>query len=128
MADTIYFVDPVTGHADFYQCIIPTTPGQSPATNPEAWSRVQIPKMWRKALVRLTYSNLLDMDGQTDKALAQKQIGMDDEHNGVEVMIRNEAQRDSWRTRPRVQVPLDPLSRNNIFLLRDTVDTAVTPI
>lgn len=122
--DMIYFID-ANGHGDFYQCILPTEPGQSPTTNPECWSRVQIPKMWRKALVRLTYSNLLEMDGQTDKADTQKAIGMEDEHNGVEVMIRNEANRDSWRTRPKVQTPIDPLARSNIFWRGDRVDTAV---
>ena len=127
MPDQCYFVDE-NGNGDFYQCLMPTNAGESPGTNPEKWCKVQIPKAWRKALVRLTYSHLLEMDGQTDKADTHKAIAMEDETNGVEVMVRNEANRDSWRTRPKVQVPLDPLARSNIFAFMDRVDTVVSPL
>lgn len=124
MSQHVYFED-ANGNGDFYQCIIPTNPGESPATTPGKWSRLQIPKQWRDVLVFLTYAELLEMDGQTDKAMEMRQMAEEMDHTGLQVLMNNEAQRDTWRTRPRVQVPLDPLSRANIFAALDRVDTYV---
>ena len=125
MPDQCYFTD-ATGKGDWYQCLMPTNPGESPATHPEKWCRIVIPKSWRKVMTQFTYANLLEADGQTDKAVAQRQLGEQMEHNGLEVMIRNEANRDTWRTRPNVQAPVDPLAHANIFYSREVYDLSVS--
>lgn len=92
MANQVYF----NGH--FWQCVAAASAGESPATHPEKWRRIQIPKRLRRVLSRLTYGHLLDIDGQKDKSL--KELG--DARELLEDLVRQEANKEHWRTRPNV--------------------------
>lgn len=61
-----YFVD-ADGVGDFYECVSPASPGQSPATHPAKWVRIQIPEFLREAVVEAAAGRLLQVDGQSDK-------------------------------------------------------------
>jgi hypothetical protein len=56
------------GVGNFYDCIVTTTAGQSPATTPASWSVVQIPYIFSQHLIWAAYADLLGSDGQADKA------------------------------------------------------------
>jgi hypothetical protein len=64
---------------------------------------VQIPARWRWVLARLTYANLLELDGQKDKANAERMNALQDDRRGLDVMIRGEASRERFLERPQVQ-------------------------
>lgn len=96
-----YFSNGATG--DFYQCAVGTTAGQTPLTTPGSWRKVQIPAKWRQALSRLTYANLLKLDGQNDKAAEERQEAYTMERVGVEDLVREEATRESDIERTSVQ-------------------------
>lgn len=57
---------------DFWNCISATTAGDSPTTDPEKWSRIEIPSDWRNALAKLAHARLLDGEGNNDKASATR--------------------------------------------------------
>lgn len=98
MANQCYF------NGNFYQCVTATSAGESPATAPAKWSLVQIPARWRWLLVRLTYSHLLELDGQTDKSMEQRQLVIDDERRGLDQAIRVEANKEAFLARPHVRM------------------------
>jgi hypothetical protein len=60
---------------DFWQCVTSTNAGDSPDSAPTKWRRISIPKEWRQILKKLTYANLLELDGQTDKAAIPRSAG-----------------------------------------------------
>jgi hypothetical protein len=97
MSDQCYF------EGDFYQCTAATSAGESPASAPAKWGKVQIPAQWRWMLARLTYANLLELDGQTDKAMAARSLAIGDERRGLDWMIRLEANRERFLQRPHLR-------------------------
>lgn len=103
MPDQCYFTD-TAGRGNFYQCAVATSAGQSPATTPASWSKIQIPANWRWVLARITYANLLEMDGQKDKAEAEHQMAIEDERLGLHQMILKEANNERFLGRPSVMV------------------------
>lgn len=88
---------------EFYQCVTATVAGESPSTAPTKWARVQIPARWRWMLAKLTYANLLELDGQKDKALAERAVAIGDERRGLDFVIRTEANRERFLERPEVR-------------------------
>ena len=90
-------------NGNFYQCKTATAPGESPATNPEKWSRIIIPTPWRWVLAKLTYANLLEQDGQKDKANAERDMALNDHQRGLNLMTRTEANRERFLERPQVR-------------------------
>jgi hypothetical protein len=76
MASQVYFVDE-DGVGDFFECISAASAGQSPATHPAKWARIQIPAFLRDAIVELAAGQLLQVDGQVDKRAAAKREGVD---------------------------------------------------
>lgn len=86
---------------NFYQAKLDILPGNPPPA-PVAWSLVQIPAQWRWILARLTYANLLELDGQKDKANAERANAIGDERRGLDWMIRTEANRERFLERPNV--------------------------
>lgn len=93
MADQCYH------NGDFWQCIVATS--DSPTTSPAKWSKIQIPRDWRNLLASLTYAHLLELDGQTDKAIVEfsrARATLDDK-------VRGAANMEGWRLRPAVEVP-----------------------
>lgn len=78
-------------NGDFWQCVMDTNAGDSPAATPEKWVKIRIPGKWRFALARLTYANLLRIDGQNDKAAAESSIAYGRDRVGVDELIRAEA-------------------------------------
>ena len=90
-------------NGNFYQAKAAVSAGQSPATNPDLWSLVQIPARWRWILSKLTYANLLELDGQKDKANDEHDRAVGDERNGLDRLLRLEANKDIFRERPSVR-------------------------
>lgn len=99
-----YFNDGTSG--DFFQCATATEAGQSPASAAASWRRIQLPKEWRWCLTRLTHANLLELDGQMDKAMAKRQEALTTERTGLEDLIRKQAQSERWLERPSVETPM----------------------
>ena len=97
MADQCYF------NGEFYQCTTPTAAGESPDTAPQKWSRVQVPARWRWMLSRLTYAHLLELDGQTEKSITQRNVAITDERRGLDAVTRVEANREGFLERPSVR-------------------------
>lgn len=100
MSDQCYF------NGEFYQCVADTVAGESPATAPAKWRKVQIPADWRWVLTQLTYAHLLKLDGQNEKAAAERTLALNSERIGLVDTVRRESQREG-RTlhRPAVQTP-----------------------
>lgn len=69
MDNQVYF------NGDFWQCVEETSAGESPTTAPTKWRRIRIPSEFRQVLKKLTYANLLELDGQTDKAAVHRGSG-----------------------------------------------------
>jgi hypothetical protein len=69
MDNQIYF------NGDFWQCVTATTAGESPTSAAAKWRKLRIPKEWRRVLAKLTFANLLELDGQTDKAKIHRDTG-----------------------------------------------------
>ena len=88
---------------EFYQCATAASAGESPASAPAKWRRVQIPSGWRWMLARLTYSNLLELDGQKDKANAERALAVGGDRVGLEDMIRGEGNAEIFLERPVVR-------------------------
>lgn len=97
MADQFYF------NGNFYQTKIESWPGETPLTNPEKFSLVQIPARWRWLLAKLTYANLLELDGQKDKAIAERASAIGDERNGLDWLIRVAANKEGFLERPKLR-------------------------
>jgi len=91
-------------NGNFYQAKATTTAGKSPATNPELWSLVKIPARFRWLLTKLTYANLLEIDGQKDKANDERAGAINDERRGLDILIRSEANREGRLERPAIQL------------------------
>lgn len=94
MANQCYF------NGEFYQCVTAAGANESPAAAPAKWSRLKIPVEFRRVLAHLTHAHLLELDGQTDKALvvrAQTRAKLED-------LARYAANREGWRPRPTVMI------------------------
>lgn len=63
MATQAYF------SGDWYQCIVATSAGESPATNPEKWAKMEIPAIAEDYLVEKAVALLLQADGMQDKRM-----------------------------------------------------------
>lgn len=98
MAAQCYF------NGNFYQCVTDAAAGESPATAPDKWSLVQLPARWRWVLAKLTYANLLELDGQKDKANDERDHAIGDDRRGLDRMIRNEANNERFLERPHVRL------------------------
>jgi hypothetical protein len=94
VANQIYFTD-----GEFYQCVTATNAGETPTTHPAKWRRIQIPKQFRRVLAKLTFANLLEIDGQKDKALVE----MNAAQTLLDDLVRDEAAKQRWRERPIVR-------------------------
>ena len=97
MADQVYY------NGDFYQVKTATAEGENPTNASAKFSKVQIPARWRWILSKLTYANLLEADGQKDKAMAERAIAMGDERRGLDYIIREAANREGFLERPHVR-------------------------
>ena len=98
MATQVYFLtDGVEG--DFYDCITDAAPGESPATNPEKWRRVDIPEVFAPFVISRAVSILQVGEGQSDKARSEeKQAAQILE----ELVYRNRNANAGRLNRPRV--------------------------
>ena len=86
-------------NGNFYQCVEATSgPAQSPTTALDKWSQIEIPKAWRLVLARFTFAELLEIDGQKDKAKVERDEAQED----LNKLVRVEANREGWRQRPNV--------------------------
>lgn len=65
--DQILFTNSA-GVMDFWKCVVATTAGQSPDTNPNSWQVLQVPDFLFQYVVYASYADYLRMDSQMDKA------------------------------------------------------------
>lgn len=86
-----FYPDDVTG--EFYQCATLTAAGESPASTPAKWKLVRIPAAFRPILAQLTFAELLDLDGQGDKAAAARAYGA----NKLDQLVRTLANKEEHR-------------------------------
>lgn len=98
MPSQAYFaIDGVEG--DFYDCIAAAAAGESPATNPEKWRRVDIPAAFEEYLIERAVAILQVGEGQSDKSRA----GSKDASAILEELIYRERNVRSGRlNRPKV--------------------------
>jgi len=92
MADQVYH------NGEFWQCIEAAGVNESPTSNPEKWERLKMPAQFRRVLTLLTHAHLLELDGQTDKALVRRT----EARQAIEDLVRYAANREGWRPRPTV--------------------------
>jgi len=88
---TIYFASS-TGNSNYYTCLIATSAGQSPDTNPLSWSVTLIPYVFFEYCVYNAYGDWLQVEGQTAKAQAMyayAQSCIDDEADKQERQMGN---------------------------------------
>lgn len=62
----------VDGEGDFYACVSPTSPGESPTTAPEKWAKLEIPAILERFLVEQALCFLMMGEGQLDKRMAMQ--------------------------------------------------------
>jgi len=96
MPTQAYFV--ANGVGDWYDCLAATVPGESPATNPELWRKLEIPVWFEPYLISRALSLVLTDDGQNDKARGEMQIA---EAMLAEIVFRERVERGRL-ARPRV--------------------------
>lgn len=73
MANHAYFE--VDGVGDWYACVDPASPGESPLTAPAKWVKLEIPSFMEDAIVELAVAYLQGGDGQQDKRRDQRREG-----------------------------------------------------
>jgi len=78
-------------NGDFYQCVTATSAGESPTTTAAKWRKIKLLGKWRWVLSQLTYSHLLRLDGQTDKANVERSIAYGRDRVGLDDLVRQEA-------------------------------------
>jgi len=76
MASQVYFVD-ADGVGEWYECVSLASPGQSPATHPAKWARVQIPAFLESAVVDIAAGYAYQSDGQGDRRRTIQKDGRD---------------------------------------------------
>lgn len=69
MASQVYF------DGDWYECVSPALPGESPSVSPEKWVKLEIPAFLEEAIVELAVGRLQMTDGQSDKRTLQTKEG-----------------------------------------------------
>ncbi len=69
MASQVYFA------GDWYECISPTSAGESPSVAPAKWVKLEIPAFMADAIVEESSGRLLPRAGQNDKRVAQRLFG-----------------------------------------------------
>lgn len=85
MASQVYF------QGNFWDCVEATSPGETPATAPDKWRKVEIPRDALRFVPQGAFALLLDGDGQTDKRRAAEQRASALLDEAMVVMSRNRA-------------------------------------
>lgn len=88
-------------NGDFWQCVTDTNPGETPASEPTKWRKLRIPKEWRRVLAKLTYTGLLELDGQTDKAAEHRELG----EEMLDDLVRQAANREEQAKHGGIHTP-----------------------
>jgi hypothetical protein len=96
MASQAYFA--ADGIGDWYECLATTAFGESPASRPDLWQKLEIPVWFEPFLVSRALSLVLIDEGQNDKARAEAQIA---EAMLQEIVYRDRAERGRL-SKPRV--------------------------
>ena len=65
--EQVYFTDS-DGTSDFYKCIAAASAGDTPATDPDKWSKLQIPDSLFWPTMLNAFGDWLVSDGQSEKA------------------------------------------------------------
>lgn len=95
MASQIYY------QGEFYDCVIPSGPGENPTTHPANWRRVEIPRDAASFIVQKAYALLLSGDGQEDKRRQAERDASRTLEGAVLAMSRNQTQPATLRVLTR---------------------------
>lgn len=60
---------------DWYECVAATAAGESPASHPAKWRKLEIPNFAARPIVEIAIGSLLAADGQNDKRGSQIKAG-----------------------------------------------------
>lgn len=60
---------------DWYEAVANTAAGESPASHPAKWNKIEIPAFLSRAVVEIATGSMLSADGQNDKRVAQVKLG-----------------------------------------------------
>jgi hypothetical protein len=73
MASQVYFES--GGVGDWYTCLSQASNGQSPASHPSKWERVELPQFLATLVGDLAVAYMQRGEGQSDKSLASFRAG-----------------------------------------------------
>jgi hypothetical protein len=71
VGEQVYYrsaTDPAAYPGEFYDCVTAASSGDSPETDTDKWTLLEIPLVFESYLVRGTYADWLRSDGQAEKA------------------------------------------------------------
>jgi hypothetical protein len=83
MASQVYW------SGNFYDCLEATSPGETPATAPAKWRKVEVPRDCLRFVPQGALGLLMDGDGQTDKRQAAERRAQMLLDEAVIAMARN---------------------------------------
>lgn len=81
---------------DWYECVATTAAGESPASHPAKWNKLQIPNFAARPIVEIAIGSLLGADGQNDKRRAQVTAG----ENALYAVYQRHRPRGDYRPLP----------------------------
>lgn len=95
MASQIYYL------GEFYDCVVPSGPGENPTTHPQNWRHVEIPPDATTFVIQRSYAVLLSGEGQEDKRRAAERAAATDLDGAILAMARNRTQPNTMRVLSR---------------------------
>ncbi len=81
---------------DWYECVANTAAGESPASHPAKWNKLEIPNFAARPIVEIAIGSLLGADGQNDKRRAQVTAG----ENALYAVYQRHRPRGDYRPLP----------------------------
>jgi len=92
----VYFTT-TAGVGNFYDCATATSAGESPVSAAAKWTVVEIPYIFGQDLIWSAYADLLDADGQTDKARSARAAARDYYEMEADKLFRQQRQTQPLR-------------------------------
>jgi hypothetical protein len=100
--EQIYFTwNNSVGTGEFYDCLLATNAGESPASRPEAWRRVEIPYIFGSHLQWAVHADWYELDGQQEKASATAGKAFERLQLEFDKIERQQRQSEPWAVSTR---------------------------
>lgn len=100
--DQVYFVYPdYAGTGDFYDCLSATKAGESPATSPTLWRKVELPYIFSSYLQWAIHGDWYELDGQQEKAGATAIKAFERLQLEYDKIERQQRQEEPWTVTTR---------------------------